>query len=51
MRDLIRMKDTEKSEIDKTNLNRSENTQIGILEDKVNRSSFRGSKIGGNWSS
>ena len=52
MRDLIKMKDTEKSEYDKNNLNKSENTQVGILEDKVNRSSLRGSKIGGNnWSS
>lgn len=46
MRDLMKLKETEKSELERMTLNKSD-IGGGILEDKINRTSMRGKQ---NWS-
>jgi len=45
MRDLLKLKETEKSELERMTLNKSD---AGVLEDRVNRTSM---KTKNNWSS
>jgi hypothetical protein len=47
MRDLMKLKETEKNELEKMTLNKSDMGVTGILEDKINKSSIRGKN---NWS-